>query len=63
MITNFDTLNNYDKIYFFTKNRIEELPSIFFNYNNIEFYDDTNSDINELVHHMIPDISLYQYDI
>lgn len=63
LITNFDTLNNYDKIYFFTKNRIEELPSIFFNYNNIEFYDDTNSDVNELVHHMIPDISLYQYDI
>lgn len=60
LVEDLDTLGNYDLVYFISNKIIDEIPPEIFKLENVKFYGaHLPNEIPELIHHMIPDVKLY----
>lgn len=61
LLTQMSQVINCEKVYFFSNRPIDDIPSEFFFFDNIEFFGEyLANDVSKLVHHMRPDISIYK---
>lgn len=64
LLTSLEQILNCEKVYFFTNQIVEEIPTEVFFYDNIEFYGEYMSEVlSPLIQHMAPDVSLYKEEI
>lgn len=61
LLTSMSQVINCEKVYFFSNLPMEDIPSDFFFFDNIEFFGEyLANEITKLVQHMRPDISIYK---
>ena len=64
LLTSLEQILNCEKVYFFSKQIVDEIPTDIFFYDNVEFYGDyLSNELPALVQHMSPDISIYKDEI
>ena len=59
VLNNLETIDNFEKVYFFSDLVIDKLPKEIFQYPNVEMYGLHLSPIPLLAEHMIPDTTIY----
>lgn len=60
MLSSADADNRYDKIYFFSEKELTDIPTKYYLIDNIEFFGKYfTTEIPEMVHYSIPDVSIY----